>query len=275
MKKLIALLGLALILVGCGSSNDVTEDGSGMLTSIKDNNEIVVAVSPDYAPYEFIDSRKSGQEQYVGADIDLAYYIGEKLGVEVVIAPIAFGDIPAAISNQKYDIGISGFAYTPERAEIVDFSISYDSSETSGHGFLVPADQVGNYKTLADFAGKRIAAQNGSIQYQYTSEQIENPDIRLVTSLDDAVLELNAGKVDAVAISQSVGVTIANANSNLAVSDVQFDVVDEEGMMAIVPKNQEALLNEINAIITEVKANGLYDQWVAAATALASELGVE
>lgn len=36
-----------------------------------------MALSPDFSPMEFVDSSKTGQEQYVGFDVSLAKFIAE------------------------------------------------------------------------------------------------------------------------------------------------------------------------------------------------------
>ena len=57
MKKLVALvlsLALSLSMVACGSSAPATEGGAT-------NGTLKVAISPDFAPMEFVDLSKSGQ----------------------------------------------------------------------------------------------------------------------------------------------------------------------------------------------------------------------
>ena len=77
-------------------------------------------------PNEFIDraSKQGGQGKYVGADIELARYIAEKLGVEGCrIVPLDFGSVLSGISlDGKYDLAISALAYTPARAEAMELS---------------------------------------------------------------------------------------------------------------------------------------------------------
>ena len=46
---------------------------------------------------EFVDSSKTGQDQYVGFDITLAKYIAENLGVELVIEPMGFDASQTAV----------------------------------------------------------------------------------------------------------------------------------------------------------------------------------
>ena len=88
MKKFFALmlaLVMALSLVACGSKADTTADDktddtaaaepANALEKIRADGVLTVALSPDFSPMEFVDSSKTGQDQYVGFDITLAKYI--------------------------------------------------------------------------------------------------------------------------------------------------------------------------------------------------------
>lgn len=76
MKKMISLLlalVMALSLVACGAGNDIQNDDAAgtdaapanALEQIKADGVLTVAVSPDFSPMEFVDSSKTGQEQYM------------------------------------------------------------------------------------------------------------------------------------------------------------------------------------------------------------------
>ena len=85
--------------------------GSGnRLNDILERGYIEIATEPYFAPNEFIDPTKSGDEAYVGSDIELANYIGESLGVEVRIKPMDFTSVLGSITTGKYDLAISALA---------------------------------------------------------------------------------------------------------------------------------------------------------------------
>lgn len=267
MKKLIALLFITLTITACGSKTD------NILEQIDSQEEIVVAVSPDYPPYEFIDASKSGQDQYVGADVQLAKYIAEHLDVKLTIKAMDFSDIPSAVALQRFDLGISGFTYSDERAEQIQFSNAYDNSESTCQGFLVHNDNMNDFNNIDDFKDSTIVVQNGSLQQNYLEAQLPEANERPIAKLDDAVLELKYGKVDAVAISCEAAKSFTLNNDDISLSEVKFDIIDEEGMMIIMPKEQTELLNKINAILDEVSEQGLYSEWMDEANTLAEELG--
>ncbi|WP_147633512.1 transporter substrate-binding domain-containing protein [Turicibacter sanguinis] len=276
MKKMIkglVFIGICLsVLGGCAQSSNETS----RFDKIKETKKITMATSPDYAPYEFIDPTKSGSEQYVGADIELGKYIAQKLGVELELKIMDFSAVLAAISEGKADMAISGLGYKPERAEAMEFSEAYNTSEDGdGDGFLIRAEDVEKYKTLEDFNGVSIAAQSASLQEGYVKDQLPNAQINTIASLSDGVLRVQSGKSDALAISYSTGEQYVNANKDLVMSSVLFEGNDSEGTMIGIVKGETELVEAINEIIQEVKEQRLYQQWEEAYTAYAKSLGIE
>lgn len=276
MKKMIkglVFIGICLsVLGGCAQSSNETS----RFDKIKETKKITMATSPDYAPYEFIDPTKSGSEQYVGADIELGKYIAQKLGVELELKIMDFSAVLAAISEGKADMAISGLGYKPERAEAMEFSEAYNTSEDGdGDGFLIRAEDVEKYKTLEDFNGVSIAAQSASLQEGYVKDQLPNAQINTIASLSDGVLRIQSGKSDALAISYSTGEQYVNANKDLVMSSVLFEGNDSEGTMIGIVKGETELVEAINEIIQEVKEQGLYQQWEESYIAYAKSLGIE
>ena len=94
LKKILTAIlcaTLTLSLAGCGSGSDSNkEESKNALEKVQDAGVLKVAVSPDFAPYEFMDPSKSGQDTYVGADIEMIKYIAEKLGVKMEILAMDF-----------------------------------------------------------------------------------------------------------------------------------------------------------------------------------------
>ena len=90
-----------------------------------ESGKLIVATSTDYAPYEFIDLTKEGQDKFVGADITLAKYIANKLGLELEIKSMNFDVVLTALDSDKADLAISGFTYSDSRAASYLFSESY------------------------------------------------------------------------------------------------------------------------------------------------------
>ena len=76
MSAILALT-MALALTACGGSrNGETKD---RLAQIKEKGYIELCTEPYFAPYEYVDPNKSGEDQYQGMDIEVAKYIADKI----------------------------------------------------------------------------------------------------------------------------------------------------------------------------------------------------
>ena len=277
---LTAALSLSL-LTGCGgaqpsdtaadSNADAPAAGESRLDKVLKAGKITNVCEPYFAPYEFIDNTKSGQEQFRGADMELARYIAKELGVELEIVPLEWSAVLTGVGAGKYDMAVAGMAYTAERAETMAMSKVYKAG--GDQGLLVPADKVGDYTSLADFAGKKVGFQSGTVQEQNVLTQL--PDAEPVTFdiIQNAVLALDSGKVDAVSVSIANGEMFVATNPDLAVSSVQFDN-SQNGNVIGFPKGETELVDAVNKIIDQVLEQGLYDQWLEEATAEAEKLGL-
>ena len=271
MKKLFcAALAAAMLMAtmsGCGSSQN-------RLEKILESGKLVLATSPDFAPLEFEDL-SSGEAQYVGSDIELAKYIAEKLGVELEISAMDFSAVQAAIPSGQADIAISGFAKTEERAQNMELSTPFNITEDGGQTVLVAKGEGANYTAAEDFSGLQIGAQNGSLQYNLVSEQLpEDVEIVPVGSLNDGVLMLETGKIDALASDLSNAELLLESHDGIETTDFMFEY-SSEGNVAAVKKGETELIEAVNEIIEEVNELGLYEQWKDEATELAKSLGLE
>ena len=116
MKKLIKLTSIVFALLCLF-----------VLGSCKNEDKLYVAVSPDAAPYQFIDETKNGQEQYVGAEIELARYIAEQLGKKLVLKGMGSTEVLSALSNEEVDLALNQITYSSSR------KFKYSISEESYH----------------------------------------------------------------------------------------------------------------------------------------------
>ena len=258
---------------GSGAASNV--DPESRLGKILASGKITMGMSPDFAPMEFKNIGADGVE-YAGSDIELGKYIAEKLGVELEIKAMEFSAIQQGLASGNIDMGISGFAYTEERAETLGLSDRYNiQSEDKGHTLLVIKDEAASYKTAEDFSGKKIVAQNASLQQSLVTEQLPS-DIQFqpITAITDGVLMLTTGKADALAVSYDNGEMLMKSYPEIAMTEFKFDHSDEGNVIAV-KKGEDELLEALNGIIAEVNESGLYSQWTEEARALEESLGIE
>lgn len=282
MKKLLTAIVclLTITLTACSSNGDGQSTApQNKLEEIQQKGKLIMAVSPDFPPFEFIDNTKTGMDQYIGADIELGKYIAEQLGVDFEIKAMDFTAVLSSVSLGNADVAISGFGWREDREESFELSHGYNKDgEASCHGFLIKKTDASKYTTLEDLSNATIAAQVSSLQEGYTKEQLPNATLQEVTTLDIGVMSLETGKVDALACTCELAKGYASANENLVKAEAEFDITYDsihDGNVVAVQKGQTELIEKINEIIDEVNEKGLYDEWNTAAKATAKELGIE
>lgn len=260
MKISLALMA-TITLAACGSKESA---GDTSLTDIQDSGKLVVAVSPDYAPFEF-QTLVDGKNKVVGADIDLAQKIADHLGVELEISVMSFDNVLSSLQSDKADIAISGISYTEERAKTFDFSNSYYETENA---MLVLASEVSQYKDTDDFANKSIAVQKGTIEEGLVKAQLTESNVVSLTNMGEAINELKSGKVQAVNLEGPVAAGYLAQNPDLALSNVSLTVSDGDAKAVAMPKGSKALKAEIDKVIAELLKNDEYSQFIDKASKL-------
>lgn len=278
IKKVVAtaLLGIMIMgFVGCGASDNTSAAGDkketkDLLETIQEKGKVVVGMSADYAPYEFHYIDENGKDVIGGFDVDIANEIADALGVELVIQEMDFDALVAALPAGKVDLVISGMNPTEERAKVVDFSEIYYNSQ---HGILVRAEDVDKYKTFADLEGVKVGAQLGSTQEQIARSEIPNADLQLLNNVNNLILELKAGKVDAIIMEKPVAEMAIKSNPELAVGNPIYE--DKTGGNAVgMAKNNPELLAKINEVIKELNESGKMDEYIVKANELAGSADI-
>lgn len=271
IKKVLvsALLGIMTMgLVGCGSADnkEISENKNDLLKTIQEKGKVVVGMSADYAPYEFHYIDESGKDVIGGFDVDIANEIAKKIGVELAIQEMDFDALVAALPAGKIDLVISGMNPTEERAKVVDFSEIYYNSK---HGVLVRAEDVDKYKTFADLEGAKVGAQLGSTQEQIAKSEIPNADLQLLANVNNLILELKSGKVDAIVMEKPVAEMAVKTNPELAVGEPTYE--EKTGGNAVgIAKGNEELLAKVNEVIKELNETGKMDDYILKANELLS-----
>ena len=267
--KKIALTGLISMMafgfVGCGNNAEKAENNN-VLNSIKESGKLVVGLSADYAPYEF-HVIEDGQDKIVGFDVSLAEEIADELDVELEIKEMDFDALITALPAGKIDLIISGMNPTEKRKKAVDFSEIY---YTANHGILVKAEDVDKYTDFSDLDGLKVGAQLGSTQAELASTLIKDADFQLLSNVNNLILELKSGKVDAIVMESAVAQIAVKNNPELAVCKPVYEETEGGNAVAIAKGNKD-LVNVVNKVISRVVEDGTMNKYIEEATILSSE----
>lgn len=276
MKKILCLLlalCMVLALTACGSSASSAEQSE--LEKIKSTGVLTVSMSPDFAPMEFVDSSKSGQEQYVGFDVTLAQYLADYFGVELEIVPMSFDTCSTAVSSHTVNMSISGFSWKQDREDNFELSDTYHASDNEdAQVLLIRAEDAEKFTSAGDFNGVSVGAQNSSLQQALVNEQLPDANLEVFGDIGVGVLELQQGNVDAIAVAEGNAKQLLLNNKGLVICDWQFYVSEKyKDNLILIAKGETELLAEVNKALAQAKADDLYTGWYEEAVALGEALG--
>src|SRR3954468_19276854 len=119
--------------------------------------EIKIAVPTDFPPYGSVGTDLKPQ----GLDVDMANYIGAKLGVKVELVSVTSANRIAYLQTKKADLVISTLGKNPDREKVIDFTAAYSPFFQAVFG---PKTVV--VKSFADLSGKTIAVTRAALEDQ-------------------------------------------------------------------------------------------------------------
>ena len=279
MKKMIALALAALLAMslfaGCATTANNAEEALYTVTgNFKETKvttitegKLTVAISPDFAPMEFVDPTKSGQDMYVGFDVTLANYIADELGLELVIMPMSFDACQTAVYTGAVDMSISGYSWSEDREANYNLSSYYYAGENENEQVLITLASNGDkFATAEALAGAKVGAQNASLQQSLVEAQLPDSELVLFTDLGTAVLQLKSGDFDAIAVADGNGDAIIAKNPEIAKSGFVFYVDPKEtGNVIMLQKGADDLTAVVNEILAE--SEQYWENWYAVAQA--------
>jgi polar amino acid transport system substrate-binding protein len=216
--------------------------------------EIVAAVANDYLPLQYVDPATG---EAVGWEYDAMEEMCRRLNCVVDWQTTSWDAMIPAIAEGQYDIGMDGITITAERAEQVDFSDAY---MTSQQFMLVRADEA-RFATKEEFAADAellVGAQAGTsgfftAVYDILDGDEANPRIQLYENFGASVQGLLSGDVDMVLVDAASGRGYIGANPDRL--QIVGEAIKSEEFGFIFPKGSE-LVAPINAAIATMKEDG-------------------
>jgi len=293
MKKLLSLvlsvLMMVSVLTACGSGQSAQQEpvksaeekqaeapqasaqgpSSPVLDKIKSSGKLVVGTEAQYPPYEF----KDMNAEFTGCDMFLAQQIADALGVKLEVVDMAFDGIIAAVQSGQVDMGIAAFTNTPERAEVIDFSALY---ETSQQLLIVKAGNADAYSTKEALAGKQVGAQKGTIQSQLITSALPQSTLFELEKYPALALEVQNGNIAGLVVDAAVGeALVATSEGKLEVSNFAFSAEEASfGKSVVIAKGNEPLVEAVNQVIEKVTGDGSYQKAYDDAVELAASMGL-
>jgi polar amino acid transport system substrate-binding protein len=239
-------LGLALsaLLAAAGAHAQTALD------DVLKNKKITIAIPTDFPPYGFVGTDLKPQ----GLDIDMANYIGAKMGVAVELAPVTSANRIAYLQTRKADLVISTLGKNPEREQVIDFTAAY-----SPFFQAVFAAKTMNLKSFADLAGKSVAVTRGAIEDQELT-RLAPPaaDIKRFEDNNGTVSAFVSGQTQAIATGASVAGNMMAHNPQLG-TEYKLLLKDSPNFIGV-GKGEDKLRLKVNEIIAAARKSGDIDK---------------
>ncbi|WP_112321476.1 transporter substrate-binding domain-containing protein [Oceanibium sediminis] len=148
--------------------------------------DLKICVEGAYPPFSY--TTDSGAVE--GFDVDIANALCNEMGVSCELVKTDWDGIIPALLERKCDAIIASMSITEDRKKVIDFTNKY---------YNTPARFVGREgMTEEELSGKTVGVQRGTIHQQFMEAEFPDVSLNLYGSQDEAVLDLLAGRVDAL-----------------------------------------------------------------------------
>lgn len=223
--------------------------------TITNAEELTFGTEPSYPPFE----ATTEKGELVGFDIDVAQAICQEIGATCTFKTQPFDALIPSLKAKRFDAAMSAIDITTAREKQVLFSEPYYDSSASyiavkGKGDLAKA--------------KNIGVQNGSTFQQYTVAETPQYSPKSYVNLQDAILDLQNGRIDIVLSDTALLADILKKEPNLEFigEKVANEKYFGKGVGIALNKSNKALQVRLNEGLAKIKANGeyqkIYDKWM-------------
>lgn len=257
MKKILTVslllaLTLSSVAFGFGKKKDAYD-------KIKAQGKFIVGLDDTFAPMGF----KNKKGEIVGFDIDLAKEVAKRMGVEAEFSPREWSSIIFELKSGNIDMVWNGMTITPERQKQIAFSKPYFSNDQV---FMTLSKS--DIKTAKDLKDKKIGVQLGSSSYTLIMKNPvskEASEIKKYSTNAEALMDLEAGRIDAVLVDVIVGEYYAAKKEAREGKDIFTTLpkaLGKEKFGIGLRKEDKKLKEELDRILDEMKKDGSYDKIV-------------
>ncbi len=222
------------------------------------NGRTILAVTENaYTPLNFVDPNTG---EGIGWEYDAMNEIGKRLNAKIEWHLSSWDTMIQAVKQEQYDIGMDGITINEERAQQIDFSDPY---LTSQQFMLVRADEdrFTDAKSFAANDDLHFGAQAGTTNFYVAVYNVldgneDNPRITLLETFGASVQALKAGDVDSVLMDAT------SARGYIGANPGQFKIVGgplgtEDFGFIFTPGSD--LVAPVNAAIKSMKEDGTLD----------------
>ena len=205
-----------------------------------------VGAYPSNPPFE----TKTDAGTFEGFEVDIVNEEAKRMGMTVEISDFDFPALFSATSSKRIDVAISTITITKERLGSQSFTQPYYDSAM---GIATKKDSA--VAGTADLKGKIVGVLSGSTGEKWSNDNKDKfglGEIKGYNTQQDALLDLNAGRVDAV-VSDVPGMQYAFLKMSDLVVKESIKSGEQYGLMIT---KDSPLLAKANEAISAMKKDG-------------------
>ena len=224
----------------------------GLLVAVKsiDSKKVYkFAGDCNHPPYEYVDC----DGDYKGFNIDIMNAISNVKGLDIEIIPMEWGDAILSLDNKEID-GIIGMSQNDERLK----KYSFTSPTVINKQVIFAHNNTVYINELKDLVGLKVAYQKND----YNESLIKQlPSIQAFPKpkLEDAIIALGNGQVDAVLGNQLVGMYHLQKNKLTKEVKIVGEPLVSTKYGPVVRKEDKELYQLLEDGIEIIKNNKYYD----------------
>ncbi len=227
------------------------------LETIRQKGTLVVGTSPDYPPFESLDT--TGEP--VGLDIELIREIVRRMGVEAEIQAMPFDELIGAVQQGTIDVAIAAIQYSEERDQNVDFSEAYYEPED---GWVVNADFTGGIADPEDVRSYKVGVLAGTVQDAWVTDHwvtpglLDEANVSRYQRLDQAGESLQSGQIEILLTDYVPAQALVKAVSGLKIA--YHAQISAGPVCVLLPDGDQALQTALNETLAQLRQEGFLDR---------------
>lgn len=245
----------ALALGACSQAEE--GGGGGLLEKAQDGGTLRIAYGNEN-PYAYT----ADDGSVTGQSVDTQLYLLEKLGIsadQIEWKRAEYGSLITGLGT-NHDMVIAGMYITPDRCKKVAFA---NPDYIMPDALLVLAGNPGGYTTLNEMADTDgvIGVMNGTSEQEVADAIYPAERINAQANLDSLILELKAGRCDAIGLTSANLQLAADADKDLEVTEGFWLIDPESGEdiigagAAVFQPGDSDFRDELNGVLEELLAD--------------------
>src|SRR5207237_10750811 len=209
----------------------------------------------------FVQANPADPTRLTGFDVEIASRLARGLGRIPQFVFVQFTSIDQSVERDDADIGLSGIEDTPTRRAVMCPTIPYYEFREV---LTVRDSDVARLRTLADFAGRRVATLAGTIAYEILLRAEGRYGIQAVSYEDDVhpYEDLRLGRVDGVLLDNVLAERRRRETSGITVQPGTVAVGHYVGILA--SRNgalREAMNESLRAAMRDGSLERILRKW--------------